>query len=376
MSPNPRVVFRLCLCPFVWAASLVSIAVAAEPGSTTFAVKAQLSVTVPEGAGAVRLWLPLPQEDATCTVTNLVTSVDAGANAPVALGKDGRGNEMGYVEIDKARPGEIVVVQTFELERRETLVAVDAAATRPLSAAEKAEHAADLSTDTYVPVNDTMKSMVETITAGETNPAVVARRLYDWMLANTENWVKDPSRFEPSPFGSAVYALSTRSGNAADLASLYTALARAGGVPARMVYGSLLKKPLDGVKRDAGTHAWVEVWFPGLGWHSVDVAVADMYAGPITKTEANEPLLVMATPEGTFGEDAAKAAWWFGNLDTRRVTWSRGRDLLLAPEQNGIPLNAFTSGYVEIDGREFTAWTRTVIFQEGAAAAAAGPSAD
>ena len=63
----------------------------------------------------------------------------------------------------------------------------------------------------------------------------------------------------------------------------------------------------------------------------------------------------------------AKVNYYFGNLDERRVTWSRGRDLILSPRQDGGPVNAIAKAYVEVDGQSVPdgkVWTRKLTFVE------------
>lgn len=91
------------------------------------------------------------------------------------------------------------------------------------------------------------------LAAKERDPAVIARRLVDW--------VHDSLRAEPgtSP-SSAADALERRSGDAREFALLTTALARAAGIPARPVTGLLHHRG------QFYLHAWTEVylgrWIP------------------------------------------------------------------------------------------------------------------
>ena len=47
--------------------------------------------------------------------------------------------------------------------------------------------------------------------------------------------------------------------------------------------------------------------------------------------------------------------YYFGNLTADRVTFSTGRDIDLAPKQDGPPLNFFVYPYVEVDGKPYPA---------------------
>ena len=43
--------------------------------------------------------------------------------------------------------------------------------------------------------------------------------------------------------------------------------------------------------------------------------------------------------------------YYFGNLTEDRVSFTKGRDLILEPKQDGDPLNYFVYPYVEVDGK-------------------------
>ncbi len=95
------------------------------------------------------------------------------------------------------------------------------------------------------------------------------------------NFVADHIRYETPPKSyDALYGLSTGTGNCQNYAHLACALLRASGIPARVAVGLTLKDkwkiPLDNRGSSLvqgmgeGLHAWIEVWFPGLGWLPCD----------------------------------------------------------------------------------------------------------
>jgi Transglutaminase-like superfamily len=179
--------------------------------------------------------------------------------------------------------------------------------------------------------------------------------------------VKDPKNKKASPVGSTTYCLTFRTGNCTDFESLWTSLARAKGIPSRIVYGSFFKPDLNGNDLDQSYHCWATFYAPGLGWVPHDVSVADMYVGEIVATPDNEVLMRRTTADGMFGADPAKVEYYFGNLDERRMVWSIGRDLILSPKQEGEPVNAMAKAYVEIDGKmhpEGTGWVRKLTYRE------------
>ncbi|HEY3308674.1 MAG TPA: transglutaminase domain-containing protein [Desulfuromonadaceae bacterium] len=84
--------------------------------------------------------------------------------------------------------------------------------------------------------------------------------------------------FNPAKYD-AVYTLETKSGNCQNFAHLDIALLRSVGIPARIVGGITLKDawkvPIDArnsivQSMGQGGHAWIEIYFPDLGWLPYD----------------------------------------------------------------------------------------------------------
>ena len=329
------------------------------PPAGTFDVEHRITVPVPAGTQEVRVWFPLPRREHGQTVTDETVEAPAGWTEAT----DDQGNRYVYAAV--AAPKDPVVVTTrFRITRAEQRGALRADDTRPLTEAEKREHADLLGSDTHVVVDDEIRALAARIRGDETNPLKVARKLYDWTLANVEYWVKDPSKWKASPVGSSQYCLQSRTGNCTDFHSLWTALARASGIPTRMKYGSLFKASLDGVDKDASYHCWPESWFPNLGWVPNDVAVADIFAAPITLDADNTDKVTLTTAHGYTGPDVELVDYYFGNLDPRRVTWTLGRDLTMEPKQAGGPVNMNAKGYVEVDGVELAKFDRRMTYRE------------
>jgi transglutaminase-like putative cysteine protease len=328
-----------------------------------FRVQHELKVTVPEGAQRMRIWFAYPQDDPAQKVSNLVID----APVPHEVRTDPSGNKMLYVEVLEPAVKEFTIVERFDLQRNEILSRVDAKKTRPVTDADRAKLQEYLQPNANVVIDDDIRALSLKIVGDEKNPVLAARKIYDWELENIDYWVKDPANKKASPVGSTTYCLTSRTGNCTDFHSLWTSLARAAGIPTRMVYGSFLKAELNGQDRDQSYHCWPEFWAPELGWIPHDVAVADIFVGDFTLNEENGEKVRLTTADGYTTGDPAKVDYYFGNLDERRVTWSRGRDLTLAPKQDGGPVNALAKAYVEVDGKpaeEKTVWNRKLTFTE------------
>jgi hypothetical protein len=97
------------------------------------------------------------------------------------------------------------------------------------------------------------------IAGGERDPVRVAQRVRDWVYEELE---KRPAATIPN----ALQVLDMRAGDCNEHAVLFAALARATGLPARVVAGLVYA---DGAFL---YHAWNEVWI-GSGWLSADAAL-------------------------------------------------------------------------------------------------------
>jgi hypothetical protein len=337
----------------------------------TFEVRHELNVMVPEGAQRVRVWFVLPQEDPIpgdgTTPAQRVTDLQIDTPYPHRVERDSEGGKVLYVEATNPQEKELKIVERFIVTRHEVRMNADPRQARPLTEADRAQFAAHLMANRHVEIDDEIRQLAREIVGQETNPVLAARKLYDWVLHNVDYWVKDPKTKKASPVGSTTYCLTFRTGNCTDFEALWTSLARAAGIPSRIVYGSFFKPDLDGVDADQSYHCWATFYAPGLGWVPHDVAVADMYAGEMEATPENETLMRRTTADGMFGADPAKVEYYFGNLDERRMVWSIGRDLQLTPPQEAGPVNALPKAYVEVDGKvhpEGTGWVRKLTYRE------------
>ena len=134
------------------------------------------------------------------------------------------------------------------------------------------------------------------IVAGEKNPWYKARRLYEWMTSTL-------TFAQTTQDGDPLVLLKSKKGDAFAWSSLYCSLLRAVGVPSRMVAGYLVGDAGEPAHR----HFWDEFYIESLGWVPVD------------------PLLATQKPDTTgSGQAIDPKTYYFGNLDNRRVTLTKG----------------------------------------------------
>jgi len=322
---------------------------------------------VPAGSEEVRAWFALPDDrDELQSIRGLKIDVEAppGTRVERRETRDARGNRFLFVEARGAAGGTLRVSTTFDLERREALHRLDPAATRPPTESERQRMARYLEDDTNVVATPAISEAARSAVGTEENPVRVARSLYDWTLEHVQYWVKFPDRMKASGVGSSVYCFEQCTGNCTDFHSLFAAAARSTGLPTRMVYGSFLKAPLDGEEKDQSYHCWIEFWAPELGWIPLDVAVADLFVDDFELDDENRGLVDLTVAAGYRGPDPERVEYYFGNLDARRVTWHRGRDLELDPPPAAGRINALPKAHVEVDGVPQTGWTRMLTFVE------------
>jgi transglutaminase-like putative cysteine protease len=330
----------------------------------TFEIRNEVTIKIPEGAQRVRVWLALPQDNDSA---QQIRDLKIQAPYPSRIERDSEGSRILYLEATTPKERELTIVKTFVATRSEVRDRIDPSRTRPLTDAERSEFSRYLQPNTHVVIDNEIRKLADEIVGNETNPVLAARKLYDWVLDNVEYWVKDPKNKKASPVGSTTYCLTFRTGNCTDFESLWASLARARGIPTQIVYGAFLKPDLRARDQDQSYHCWAEFYAPGLGWLHHDVSVADLYAGEFPITPENERLVRLTSADGTFGHDPGRVEYYFGNLDERRVMWSRNRDLILSPRQDGEPVNALPKAYVEVDGKvhpEGAGWVRKQTYRE------------
>lgn len=82
-------------------------------------------------------------------------------------------------------------------------------------------------------------------------------------------------------YASAIEVLENRQGDCTEFALLTAALARAAGIPARVVFGIVyVKDEFEGRSNFFGGHAWTQV-FVGENWYSLDAAFGEFDSGHI-----------------------------------------------------------------------------------------------
>ncbi len=310
----------LITCPVI-AASPLPASAKERHAKLTYSV----NLNAPEDAKNVRLWIPYPMSDENQEITDVIVTGNATASG---IYKEGAfGNAALYAEW-KDTKGPRTLTYAFKVLRRERVTKDIPKSELPFS---KTEFRKELAPTRLADLKGPEKELAERITKGMNTNREKAFALYDWIV---ENMFRDPNT-KGCGLGEVDTLIRTLGGKCGDIHSVYVALARASGVPARELFGIRLPSGKEGEMTKA-QHCWVEWYSPGYGWVVVDPA--DVRKAILEKKitlEQAKPL----------------REYYFGAVDESRIAIGTGRDLVLNPPQSGEPLNYFMYPYAEADGK-------------------------
>jgi transglutaminase-like putative cysteine protease len=282
----------------------------------------EYSVTVkdlPADAKTVDLWVPVPHDDPYQRISGL--KIETPRPYKIATGPDG--NTILHLRIARPADGTVPLTMRFNAVRKEHLTSITDRETAPES---KAVLDRWLKPDRLVPIDDKIHEWArEVVDAAHAKTDVeMARAIYNHVVAT----VKYDKTGKGWGNGDIYYACDARRGNCTDFHAIFIGYARAMGIPARFAIGFPL--PADrGAGKIAGYHCWAEFYAKGIGWIPVDASEAQ--------------------------KNPDKREYFFGAHDENRVEFSRGRDIVLVPRQQGEPLNYFVYPYAEVDGVKYAA---------------------
>lgn len=277
----------------------------------------------------IRAWLEVPLETRQQTVE--VLSVDAGDLSYKITQDPVLSNRFLYIEINdpENRTYEVVV------NSRVTRSSISEPYQEATSERER-EHF--LRQTTEVPVNEKMKELALEQGADGTDLRSM-KAIYDFVVENSTYYKANPKEFTGSGEGDidAEYCLYQGQGGCTDFHALYMSMGRSVEIPTRFVIGSFLPAEFEGKDKGVAYHCWAEAHLDGQGWLPLDAAYGDLWP------DLHD--------------------YYFGQLDARRVAFSRGRGINLVPESDQ-PVSYFIKGHVEADGETYENWDRTLTFQE------------
>ncbi len=271
-----------------------------------------------------RLWIPYPLSDRDQLIDNIQVSGDYAESAVYSDRK--YSTPILYARWDKNAPGRRLTL-SFHVTRREV---------RRDNFPEKegvwnrADFALYLAPTSLGPIDGPIKLLADSITRGKTTVLARARAIYDWTC---ENMFRDPTT-KGCGKGDVCQLLKQPGGKCTDIHSVFVALCRAAGIPAREIFGVRLGKK-DGQDISKWQHCWAEFYLPGYDWVPVDPA------------DVRKKMLKENLELDDAGTKAYRKYFW-GGWDAYRVQLAMGRDIRLNPPQQGALLNTFGYPYAQI----------------------------
>ncbi len=333
---KPLLLFTLCLLAF---------APSAWAGSHSGAVTMNFDLTAQAKDETVRLWIPYPVTDRDQTVGNIRISGDFAASG-VYTDKV-NGNPALYAEWPRGAASRKLVF-SFTVDRRE-IIRSDLPSTE--AAWNPADYAEFLAPTSLGPIDGAVKQLASAIVKGKNTNLDKAKAIYDWTV---ENMYRDPDT-RGCGKGDVCTLLLDPGGKCTDISSVFVALCRAAGVPAREIFGVRLGKPPE---QDITTwqHCWAEFFVPGAGWIPADPA------------DVRKAMLVEQLDLDSDKIRKLRDYFW-GGIDAYRLKLATGRDLVLNPLQAGAPLNTFGYPYAEVGGKPLdfydpNSFTYSLIYRE------------
>lgn len=314
------------LCALV--ASVLLVAPTPEepprPLERTYKVTQTVHLTgIEPGAEHVRWWVSLPNNDRHQDLLD-ITVIDAPGEWSVKPAGKQPGHFL-YMEVENPKAETLEAVVEFTLRRQAVHFAVDPAKVGPITEQHRRIFANEL--DPNAPnmvVTPAIQAIADRVCGDDRNPATQTHALLKH-VAKVANHYSIDETVPTCGIGNASDCLTNLGGCCTDLHSLFIALSRARGIPARLQMGYRLNAKNQGKTYDPGYRCWVEYFLPGTGWTPADIVEAD-------------------APDG-LGPDR-----WFTGLTEWRLWLNEGREFELTPAQATGPVNTMIIGHAEIDG--------------------------
>ncbi len=283
----------------------------------------------------VRIWIPAAQSDS----SQEVKLVSAAGDLPLKKTTESKyGNQIYYAETNSPS-AELHFDVEYDVIRHERVALAQTGPHVIVASLSSGERQRDLQPDDLVPITGLPADLAAKVTQGRSQPLDKAHAIYDYVFT-TMRYDKTGAGWGR---GDVLYACDAKKGNCTDFHSLFIAMARSQGIPARFEIGFPL--PPDKHSAEiAGYHCWSDFYVDGKGWIPVDISEAWKH------------------PE--------KRDYFFGSHDVNRMQFSIGRDLRLTPPQEGKALNYFVYPYVEVNGQEYSNVALAFSFSDAGATVA------
>jgi transglutaminase-like putative cysteine protease len=284
----------------------------------------KINLNAPEGAKTARLWFPYPLSGNYQTIDDV--SLKGNYTSSAFYRDPASGAHYLFAEWQGGFEERVFeMVFSGEVEERSFTDLRDKGEPVPV------EIVPYLDSTACVPTGGKVKEIADEIVKGKKGILEKARAVYDWTVENT---YRNPN-LRGCGLGIVERTLAEKGGKCADISTVFVALARAAGVPARDVFGLKLGKHTeDDITK--GLHCWAEFYLPGTGWIPVDPA-------DVRKLMLVNNLDLQGARE--------HREYFFGSVDQYHLVLEKdARGIVFSPPQEAPSLNYFLYPYAEVDG--------------------------
>ena len=311
----------------------------AQANSRTFEMTYRAKVAaIPVDTKKADIWIPYPVSDDAQQIRDV--KIESPYPAEVHYDKEFGNGILHLSPPPGAKAFDVTMTFTVKREeiRQENLparVSID-------NLGDKRPFYSYLTASKYAVINDKVRFFAEKATGDKKGIAEKARGAYDFILENM-SYNKEIPGWGKGDVNRVCINISDGkegTGNCTDFHSFFGSIMRVSGIPVLFEMGFPLKPEKDLPEgKKGGYHCWAKFYLPGRGWIPVDISEADK--APQMKD------------------------YYFGSIDENRVRFSRGRDILLEPNQHGERLNYFgPNPYMEIDGVASENFERWISYRD------------
>ncbi len=331
---------------------LFTLTLFAENKSRTFEVTYDFDIKYDTKNYPVKLWNPIPFDS---SYQNIKMLTFDGNYDNFNINKNNSADAtILYAQWQKEnKPKKLHI--TLRIETKDRLVPLDviskaSAKNLPLPDAVKPF----IKATAHLPTDGIVKELSDRITQNKTDRFEKVKAIYYWCTSHTfrDSKVKgcgvgDVHKMVTQKEVDDAFANGYYGGKCTDLSSLFVALVRAAGIPAREVFGIRLGKShfskALGKSDDKGfatitswQHCRAEYFIPGVGWIPADPA-------DITKLELVEKLK-HNDPRVKELNNKYLHSW-----EMNWVGFNHGRDFVLSPKPTQYPINMLGYPYAEVE---------------------------
>ena len=304
--------------------------VATKAGTLTLKVDLSDESRYPEGKAA-KVWLPVPQSDDYQNITQVDYTVTGEKAA--RLTTDSAGGKQLYIEWGAdASPKDRVATLSYHIYRKAVVRDENIASMEHGTVAEAAA-ADEVVAEALKPTmwSGDLESGIVKETADRIVKAAGAKTVYEKAFAINDWMCDNMTRIDDKKvlFGDVVSILEGKryAGSCMDMNSVFVALCRAEGIPARNLFGLRFAPKAPG---KIGPNCRAEFYLPGYGWVPADPALAIKQSWGYESEYIGENAPLADIWEGI------KDMYW-GNGEENWICVNMGRDITLDPPQSIDP---------------------------------------